>query len=363
MSSQDSGEKTEKASKKKKEKAREEGQVVKSREIGTALSIVTLTGFLYIAWDRFLADLSAVLGNDLSADRVVSGSVSVDANTVMRAYAQSLLDGLRILWPVLVIALLCGILADVLQTGFVFSTKALAPKFSRINPIEGFKRIFSGRTMAEFVKAMLKVVFLCYFTYSEYLGAMKGFPALMNEGVGDAFSGFMKIALRIALKMGGVLAAIAGVDYLYQRWRYEKDLMMTKQEVREEYKQMEGDPQIKSAIRRRQRQVSRMRMMRQVQEADVVITNPTHYAVAIRYRENEDGAPLVLAKGTDFLAQKIKEKAKECKIEIVENRPVARALYRSCEIGDEIPRELYQAVAEILAYVYRMKNRVRSGSR
>lgn len=363
MSSQDSGEKTEKASKKKKDKAKEEGQVAKSREIGTAFSVVVLTSFIYTAWDHFLVDISAMLGNDLSPERIASGSAMITTNTVMRAYVNSLIDGLRILWPVLVLAMLCGILADVLQTGFMFNTKALAPKFSRINPIEGFKRIFSGRTMAEFAKAMLKVVFLCYFTYSEYRNAMMGFPSMMNEGVGAAFSGFMKIALRIATKMGGVLVAIAGVDYLYQRWRYEKDLMMTKQEVKEEYKQMEGDPQVKGEIRRKQRQISRMRMMRQVQDADVVITNPTHYAVAIRYRENEDSAPMVLAKGTDFLAQKIKEKAKKCNVEIVENRPVARALYRYCEIGDEIPRELYQAVAEILAYVYRMKNKVRSAGR
>lgn len=363
MSSRDSGEKTEKASKKKKDKAKEEGQVAKSKEIGTAFSIVVLTSFIYSAWDSFLVNVTAMLGNDLAPDRIVSGSVLISTNTVMHAYIGSLLDGMKILWPVLLIALLCGILADVLQTGFVFTPKALAPKFSRINPIEGFKRIFSGRTMAEFVKAMLKVVILCYFTYSEYLDAMVGFPTMMNEGVGDAFSGFMKIALRIATKMGGVLIAIAGVDYLYQRWRYEKDLMMTKQEVKEEYKQMEGDPQIKGAIRRKQRQISRMRMMQQVQDADVVITNPTHYAVAIRYKENEDSAPTVLAKGTDFLAKKIKEKAKECNVEIVENRPVARALYRYCEIGDEVPRELYQAVAEILAYVYRMKNKVRSTGR
>ena len=363
MSEQGGSERTEKASKKKKQKAREEGQVIKSRELGTAFSLIALTGFMYIVWDQFTVSASAMLANDLSENVILASSVNVDTRTVMHAYAGALLDIVRIIWPVLLIALLSAILINVLQTGFLFSTKALMPKFSRINPIEGFKKLFSTRALAEMIKALLKVSFLCYFAYSEYINLIPKFPTMMNQDLAHAFSQFMETAMRIGLKMGGILVGLAGIDYLYQWWRYEKDLMMTKQEVKEEYKQLEGDPQIKGMIKRKQRQMSRMRMMKRMQEADVVITNPTHYAVAIRYDENEDKAPLVLAKGADYVAGKIKERARELSIEIIENKPVAQALFKYCEVGDEIPKDMYQTVAEILVYVYKMRNKAKGAGR
>jgi len=304
-----------------------------------------------------------MMANDLSESIILDSSVKVDTNTVMHAYAGALNDAVGIIWPVLLIALLSAVLINVVQTGFIFSTKAIMPKFSRINPIEGFKKIFSSRSLAEMIKALLKISFLCYFAYSEYMDIIAKFPAMMNQDISYAFSKFMVMAMRIGLKMGGILVGIACIDYFYQWWRYEKDLMMTKQEVKEEYKQLEGDPQIKGMIKRKQRQMSRMRMMKQMQEADVVITNPTHYAVAIRYNENEDKAPLVLAKGADYVAGKIKERARELSIEIVENKPVAQALFKYCEVGDEIPKDMYQAVAEILVYVYKMRNKAKGAGR
>ena len=229
--------------------------------------------------------------------------------------------------------------------------------------MEGAKRIFSTRSLIEMLKSTLKVVFLVYLVYTVYTGMFTQFPAMMNMNIKEAFLNIMHTALKLAIQMGVVLAAVAAVDFFYQRKRHEKDLMMTKQEVKEEYKQLEGDPQIKGKIKQKQRQMSRMRMMQRLQEADVVITNPTHFAVAIRYKDKVDKAPVVLAKGKDQVALRIKEKAKEHGIEIVENKPVARALYKSCELEQEIPKELYQAVAEILVYVYRMKNKTVKGER
>jgi flagellar biosynthetic protein FlhB len=248
-----------------------------------------------------------------------------------------------------------------MQTGLMLTPKALMPKLSRINPLEGVKRIFSVRAGVELLKATAKVCFLSYFVYSEYTSLISGFPTLMGMDASKAFFEIMKRSLMIGIKMGAVLGIIAAADYFYQKMKYEKDLMMTKQEVKEEYKQLEGDPKIKGKIRQKQRQMSRMRMMKRMKEADVVITNPTHYAVAVRYKQDEDKAPMVLAKGKDVLAQKIKEKAREYGIEIVENRPVAQALYHHCDIEAEIPRDMYQAVAEILVYVYRMKNKTVRG--
>jgi flagellar biosynthetic protein FlhB len=244
----------------------------------------------------------------------------------------------------------------------MFTTKTLMPKFERINPVEGFKRIFSSRSLVEMLKAFVKVACLCFFVYSEYAGMMKEFPGMTFYDISDAFTEIMKMSFMIGIKMGGLLGVIAAADYIYQWWRHEKDLMMTKQEVREENKQLEGDPKIKGKIRQKQRQMSRQRMMQHMREADVVITNPTHFAVAVRYKEKEDKAPLVLAKGADHVAAKIRERAKEYGIEIVENKPVAQALFNFCDIGDEIPKDMYKAVAEILVYVYRMKNRARGES-
>ncbi len=253
----------------------------------------------------------------------------------------------------MLLAILVGVVVHVMQTGLLLTGETLKPKLNRINPIEGFKRIISPRTLVELLKSTLKVVCLCYFVYSVFTGLITQFPEMMRMGLANSFQKVMHMGLNLGIKMGAVLGAIAAMDYLYQRLKHEKDLMMTKQEVKDEYKQIEGDPKVKGRIRQKQRQMSRLRMMQRLPQADVVITNPTHYAVALQYKEHENRAPVVLAKGKDHVALRLKEKAREYGIEIVENRPVAQALYKSCELEQEIPAELYQAVAEILVYVYR----------
>ena len=363
MSNQSGSEKTEKATKKRREKAREEGQIARSNEINIASSVIMLFAVLYIVWDRFIASASNMVEKYLSSGFLAQTSAAINKAAVIHVYRDALIDGLKIIWPILLLAMLIGILVNVMQTGFFLTTKTLKPKMSRINPLEGAKRIFSSRTLMELIKSSIKVACLCYLVYTAYTGILSEFSGMMTMDIQEAFIYIMHTALKLGIKMGAVLAAIAALDYFYQYKKHEKDLMMTKQEVKEEYKQLEGDPQIKGKIRQKQRQMSRLRMMQRLQEADVVITNPTHYAVAVRYKEQEDKAPVVLAKGKDHVALRIKEKAKEHDIEIVENKPVARALFKSCELEQEIPKELYKAVAEILVYVYKMKNKPVKGAR
>jgi flagellar biosynthetic protein FlhB len=264
-----------------------------------------------------------------------------------------------VMLPVLAVALAGGILMNVMQTGFLFSTKAMGFKIERLNPLEGFKRIFSVRTVYETLKTAMKVGLVCLVLYLEITANATAFSMMMTSGPQASVMKAMDIIFGAAFKVCGVLAAVAVMDYFYQWRKYEKDLRMTKYEVKMEYKQTEGDPQIKGRIRQKQRQMAAMRMMNSVPDADVIITNPTHYAVALKYEEKSAAAPRVVARGKDLIAQKIKEIARENKVEIVEDKPLAQALYAACEVGDLIPASLYQAVAEILAHIYRMKNKDR----
>jgi flagellar biosynthesis protein FlhB len=247
--------------------------------------------------------------------------------------------------------------------GFLFTAKALRPKMSRINPKEGFKRIFSVRSLAELVKAVLKIAALGWVAWGEYVANLSRFPEMAEQGLLQGAALMADMAINIAFKMALVLLALAAADYFYQWWRREKELRMTKQEIKDEFKLTEGDPQTKSRIRQKQRQIGMMRMMQSIPTANVVITNPTHYAIALRYKEGRDAAPVVVAKGKDFVAQRIKEEARKYGVEMVENRPLAQALYVYCDIGDSVPKDMYKAVAEVLAYVYRLKHPVRAKER
>jgi len=353
MSAQSSGEKTEKATPKRKREAREKGQIFKSAEVITAFSLLVMFGVLKIFGDGIAKNIQIMMKSFFSADV----SQVMDTTTAVNMLGSAILAFLKIVAPILIAALLCGVVFNLVQVGFNFSTKALKPKFERISPMGGFKRIFSKRTLIELVKSLIKVVLLGWVAYSAYQDRIKDFPPLMGEDLEYSIPAALDILMSVAFKLGIAFAIFAPFDYMYQRWKYNKDLMMTKQEIREEFKQTEGNPQTKSRIAQKQREMSRMRMIHAVKDADVVITNPTHYAVALSYKEQKHKAPVIIAKGQDYLAQKIKEKAKELGVEIVENKPVAQALYFFCEVGDEVPEDMYKAVAEILAYVYRLKRR------
>lgn len=354
---QGSGEKTEKASPKKKRDAREKGEVHKSADLVSALMLFLLFGALKAGYDGFAEAMRDFLRRALSPT-VAERAAHMTSLTAVTEYRDVLFTVLPIGLPILLTAAACGILVHVVQTGPLFVSAKLKPNFGKINPINGFKRIFSSATLVELAKSILKVVILAWIIYKYLRSGMNSFARLIYVDVGSAFSQALSACFTMGMMIGLALIALAAVDVLYQWWKFEKDLRMTKQEVKEENKQTEGDPQIKGKIRQKQRKMSAMRMMRRLPEADVVVANPTHFAVALRYKRAEDKAPVVVAKGKDHLALRIREKAAEYRIRIVENKPVARALYASCEVGDEIPPELYQAIADILIYVYRDINAI-----
>lgn len=353
--SQQGGDKTEKATPKKRREAREKGQVFKSTELATALSLMAMFGTLSLLGSSMMDRLGEYLVSVFGAGESLPDVM--DISSVQPLMQSAILNTLWVLLPVLGVAFMAGLVFNYLQVGFLFSTKAMAPKFSRINMLEGFKRIFSKNTLIELVKSLIKLAALGYIAYTEYLEQIDKVPMLMQTGFAGSVIAMLDILFSLAFKLALALAIIGPLDYFYQWWKYEKDLRMSKQEIKDEYKLTEGDPQIKGKIRQKQRQMSSLRMMRAVAQADVVITNPTHYAVALAYEEGKHSAPLIVAKGKDYVARKIREKARENRVEIVENKPLAQQLYFFCEVGDEVPEKMYQAVAEILAYIYRMKNK------
>lgn len=354
--SQSAGDKTEKATPKKRKDARKRGQVVKSTEVTTAFCSIVMFALLSMLWVSITDKLMKLYTDFLSTGVLETANTGITISDVQGLYSKVLMSLAGIMLPILGVAFLAGLLANILQIGFLFTTDPLKPKLERISPLKGFKRIFSVRTVIELLKSLLKLILLGYILYSEYSKLLDSFASYMGVNLYLAFIEIMRTAFSVALKMSLVLAIIAAFDYFFQWRKNEKDLMMTKQEVKDEYKLTEGDPQIKGRIRQKQRQMSAMRMMDRVPSADVVITNPTHFAVALKYEAGVSGAPVVVAKGQDYIARKIKEVAIENGIEIVENKPLAQALYNLCDIDSEIPEEFYQAVADILVYVYRQKN-------
>ncbi|MCL2125448.1 MAG: flagellar biosynthesis protein FlhB [Oscillospiraceae bacterium] len=353
------GEKTEKATAKKRKDAREKGQVRHSTEVNTAFCCIVMFGLLFMIWPWFVERLADIFYEHLGANSISQAGDGMTTTELMGVLARVLMNMLRTLFPILGAAMIAGIAVNVLQVGFLFTTKSLGMKLSRISPLSGFKRMFSLKTIVDLLKSILKIIILGYIAYNEFSKLIGGFPALVGHEIYLTFVEIMRTAFLIALKMCIAMVFIAAADFLYQWWKYEKDLRMTKQEVKDEYKMMEGDPKVKSRIRQKQRQMSAMRMMSRVPEADVVITNPTHYAVALKYDEAVSSAPVVVAKGADYIARKIKEIAIENNVEIVENKPLAQSLYMLCEVDDEIPADLYQAVADILVFVYRQKGKIR----
>lgn len=266
---------------------------------------------------------------------------------------------LRTIGPLVLTALLLGVAVNLLQTGFVASWQGLVPDFTRLNPLTGLYRIVSGRGLVETLKAIGKLAIVGYIAYATLSGSYPELLATIRQDIPTILAFAGDLLYRLALRIALFLLVLAAADYGYQRWAFERSIRMTRAEVKQEFKQMEGDPQIKSRIRARQRQMARRRMMEAVPKADVVLTNPTHFAVALRYDAATMGAPQVVAKGADLLAARIRDLAREHDVPIVQNPALARALYRSVEIGREIPAEFYAAVAEVLAFVYQINVRRR----
>lgn len=353
------GEKTEPATAKKLSDARKKGQVAKSKELPSAIMLlglfVTLKIYLGILGEGFM-DIFNLYYNKIPsyAGKNVSQITTVAIASVI---SDALFEIIKLSIPFFIMAIFVAIVTDLFQVKWQITTEPLKPKFNKLNPISGLKKIFSTRSIFELVKSIAKIFFLAYVAY-DTLKDKAGVIMLMYEmPLNSVLSLIGSIILDVGIKMSALYLIVGFADFIYEKIKFRDDMKMTKQEVKEEYKNTEGDPKIKGKIRQRMQEASRRRMMQKVPEADVVITNPTHFAVAIKYDSETQKAPIVVAKGADYIAQKIKETARENNIEIVENKPLARMLYSNVELDQEIPPELYQAVAEVLAFVYNLKNK------
>ncbi|PGT86682.1 flagellar biosynthesis protein FlhB [Bacillus sp. AFS040349] len=346
------GEKTEKATPRKKQDARKKGQVAKSADVITAISLLAIfLSFLFIG--AFMRDRILLMMRGTFQDYLL---IELSDQNVHDLFITLAYQSAIILAPVMGVALVAGILANYLQVGFLFSTEAIQMKLNKLDPIQGFKRIYSMRAIVELLKSLLKITFVGFVTFSVLWLDIENVLRLSHMTVEQSLIYIATLTVKMGLFASAALLLLSLLDYLYQRYDYEKNLKMSKQDIKDEYKKSEGDPLIKSKIKQRQREMAMRRMMQDVPNADVVITNPTHYAIALKYDETKMDAPFVVAMGVDLVAQKIKEIAKANDVVMVENRPLARALYAQVDIGQAIPDEFFQAVAEIIAYVYQAKS-------
>ena len=350
----DGGEKTEPATAKKLKEAREDGKVAKSKEFTAAFDLIVLflvlKVFISMIGEGFLEVFYYVY--NLIPDFVSINAADFSEQAVASFFIPIALQMLEIVAPFFIFGFAVTILVSILQVGWKVTTKPMQPKLDRFNPINGFKRIFSKDSVFELLKSILKIGVIIYVAYTSISDKADTIFLLYDIPLNQAIALCGDVIINAGFKISLVYLVVGTADFIYQKYRFNEEMKMTKQEVKDEYKNTEGNPEIKGRQKQRMREASRQRMMQDVPKADVVITNPTHFAVAIKYEPEVNRAPVVLAKGEDYLAQKIKEAAREHNIEIVENKPLARMLYANVEVGNEIPPELYQAVAEILAMVY-----------
>lgn len=349
-------EKTEKPTPKKKQQAAQKGQIARSTEINSV--VVLLATFMVIKlFTPYMIGVWAALTSSLFQVFTRENFI-IDYHTLQTMFFLVLVAITKILAPIMGGALVSGLAASFLQTGFRLNPEAIAIKLENINPISGLKRIFSAQSLAELVKSIIKLIIVGYIVYSEYTKEIMNFTRLSDMSLQASTAFIGNVTLNVVFKVIVWLAILAVADYIFQRLQLEKRLKMSKQEIKDEYKQSEGDPLLKSKIKQKQKQISMARMMQVLPKADVVITNPTHFAVALQYDADTMAAPLIIAKGQDYMAQRIRATAREHNIVVVENKPLAQSLYHSTEIGDAVPPELFQAVAEVLAFVYKLKGKI-----
>lgn len=351
------GEKTEDATSKKLSDVRKEGNVAKSTEIVTAATFLAL----YICLKIAIGFVGNRLVKAFSVFYTLIPRYAKDGIDVA-GFSYLLFEGILnlglVILPFLLIGFMVVFLANFLQFKFKITSKPLQPKFSKMNPINGFKRMFSLNTLVELLKSVVKIIFIGYLAYGVFSEHAKELFLLYDMSLSQNILLMYDIIMELLIKICMLFCVVAAADFMYQKWKFKEDNKMTKQEVKDEFKNQEGDPKVKGQQRQRMQQASQRRMMAAIPEADVVITNPTHFAVALSYKSGQNQAPVVVAKGADFLAGRIKEIAKENHVDIVENKPLARMLYYNVDLDAEIPPELYQAVAEVLAYVYQLHNQV-----
>ncbi len=347
-------EKTEQATPKKRRDERKKGNIFLSKDVvvvasllGTFFSLKLLFPGMYEAISTFL----------IRYMNYASTKTEVTAEFVSDMTIEMIVTFVRVCVPLLMIAVLLAIVATAAQTKLLFSTDALKPKFSRLSPLQGFKRLFSSKSLVEVLKGIIKISILIWIMYDFFIGQLINFERTLKLDLISSTAFVLDCVMKLVMKVSIAFVAISAFDYFYQWWDYEKQLKMSKQEVKEEYKQTEGNPQIKGKIKELQRRMAMSRMMQSVPTADVVLRNPSHFAVALKYDGEKDAAPIVVAKGQDEIAFKIIKIAEENGVQVVENKPVARALYAMTKVSGMIPEEFYGTVAEILVYVYKLEGK------
>ncbi len=342
----------------KRNESREKGQVAKSNELTTTLALIAVLGFFFVAGYDTWHHLTNIMYGAFSA---IGGQLNAGKTILIFLGLTGV--AFKIIAPVLIVAVIVGILGNIFQIGLIFSSQPLMPQLNRINPISGFQRILSMRGLFEAVKSIFKIGLIGYIVYVTIMSSLVDVFSLVDADKSNIAALFVstvgRIGFQVFLRAALALLFLSIFDLLYQRWQHEQDIRMTREEIREEMKRTEGDPEIRRRIRRVQRELSQARMMKAIPEADAVITNPVHLAVAIKYDYEVMDSPYVVAKGERKIARQIREIAEEHGVPIVENPPLAQALYKNVEVGDAIPMEFYQAIAEVLAYVHELTNRYR----
>ncbi|MEI4768561.1 flagellar biosynthesis protein FlhB [Psychrobacillus sp. FJAT-51614] len=349
------GEKTEKATPKKRQDSRKKGQVLKSADVTSAIVLLAVFVFLFFSAGFLRKEIFSFFDVTFTKYMLIE---TLTIETTVQIYKDLLMEMAVILLPIMGVAVVAAIAANFFQFGLLFTTEPLKFDLKKIDPIQGLKRIFSLKAIIELLKSLLKISFIGSVTTLIIWMNLEQVLSLSFKTPWDTLSTVGWLTGMMGIAASCVLLFISILDFFYQRYDYEKNLKMSKQDIKDEHKNSEGDPIIKSRIRQRQREMAMRRMMQEVPTADVVITNPTHFAIALKYDDDSMDAPIVVAKGADFVAQKIKLIARENDVVMVENRPLARAMYDQVEIGQRIPDEFFKAVAEVLAYVYRIKQKI-----
>lgn len=349
---EDQEEKTEQATDSRREEFRKRGQVAMTRELSTALFFLVAAGVLYAASRFFMQNIMDLFNRTMGPELVYTireGKITETLGYI--GYKLVIL-----VTPLFLLTLVIGVASQVMQTGLIQNEDALQPNLNKLNPLNSLGRIFSMKGVAELVKSVLKMAAIGTIVYLILKSEITKIPYLSGYDIATILAYLGVVTFKLLLTVGIFMLVLAAADYFFQRWQLENEMMMTKQEVKEEHKSREGDPMIKARIRKIQREVASRKMMREVSKGDVVITNPTHIAIVLKYSENLP-APQLIAKGGDLVAEKIKQIARENNIPIIENKPLARTIFKTLKVGQVIPRELFVAVAEVLSYVYRLRRK------
>ena len=354
---EDQGERTEEATEQRREDFRKRGQVPMTRELSTAIFFLVAAGVMYVASRFFLQNVVELFTRTMGPEMVFT----VKDGKITETLGFIAMKLVILVAPIFLASMVIGVAAQVLQTGLLQVEDALTPDLNKLNPLNALGRIFSMKGVVELLKSLAKLVAISFTLYLLLKAEIDKIPYLTALSIEQILTYLGMVVFKLLVSVGIFMLILSVADYFFQRWQLEKEMMMTKQEVKEEHKSREGDPLIKARIRKIQREVATRKMMQEIPKADVVVTNPTHIACVLKYSDKLP-APQLVAKGADFMAEKIKEVARQHNIPIIENKPLARTIFKTMKIGQVIPRELFVAVAEVLSYVYKLRRKKRKNT-